>query len=170
MFIDWKIACSLSFSCTASTRLRTFHFKYLHRRISINVFLAKCKLEANDKCSFCEDEPKTLIHLFLQCPLTKQFWQNVLNWINTHPDHENVELSENMLLGLANWKTVISNLLILIARYYIFLSKTRKEKPNLTAYKERVKYFYYIEKEISFQQGKRVEFLKKWRPFFLHTI
>ena len=85
---------------------------------------------------FSEDEPETLIHLFLQCPLTKQFWQNVLNWINTHPDHENVELSENMLLGLANCKT--QHLLILIARYYIFLSKTREEKPNITAYKEGV--------------------------------
>ena len=109
---------------------------------------------------FCEDELETLVHLFLQCSLTKQFWQNVLNWINTHPGHDNVELSENMLLGLANCKTVTLNLLILIARYYIFLSKTRKEKPNLTAYKEGVKYFYYIKKEISFQQGKRVEFLK----------
>ena len=113
---------------------------------------------------------KPLIHLFLQCPLTKQFWQNVLNWINTHPDHENEELSENMLLGLTNCKTVILNLLILIARYYIFLSKTRKEKPNLTAYKERVKYFYYIEKEISFQQGKRVEFLKKWSHSFCKRV
>ena len=105
-----------------------------------------------------EDEPETLIHLFLQCSLTKQFWQNVLNWINTQPGHENVELSENMLLGLANCKTVILHLLIPIARYCIFLSKTRKKSPNLTAYKEGVKYFYYKEKEIPFQQGKRVEF------------
>ena len=159
MYIGWKIAVhSLSLSCIASTRLRTFNFKYLHRIISTNVFLAKSKLEPTDKCSFCEDEPETLIHLFLQCPLTKQFWQNVLNWINTHRDHENIKFSENMLLGLTNCKTVILNLLILIARYYVFLSKTRKEKLNLTAYKERVTYLYYIEKKISFQQGKRMVF------------
>ena len=98
---------------------------------------------------FCEDELETLVHLFLQCSLTKQFWQNVLNWINTHPGHDNVELSENMLLGLANCKTVTLNLLIPIARYYIFLSKTRKEKPNLTAYKEGVKIFLlYKERDI----------------------
>ena len=105
--IDWKIAYSLSFSCTASTRLRTFHFKYLHRRITTNIFLAKCKLAPTDKCSFCKNEQETLVHLFLQCPFTKQFWQNVLNWINTYPGHENIELSDSMLLGLTNCKTVI---------------------------------------------------------------
>ena len=82
------------------------------------------------------------IHLFLHCPFTKQFWQNVLNWICTYPGHENIELSESVILGLTNCKTVILNLILLIARYYIFLSKTRKEKPNLAAYKERVKYFH----------------------------
>ena len=138
----------------------------LDRRITTNVFLAKCKLAPTDKCSFCKNEQETLVHLFLQCPFTKQFWQNVLNWINRYPGHENIELSDSMLLGLTNYKTVILNLIILIARYYIFLSKTRNEKPNITIYKESVKHFYELEKEISSQQGKRVEFLRKWRPSF----
>ena len=94
----------------------------------------------------------------------------MLNWKNTDPGHEIIELSGNMLLGLTNCKRVILNLLILIARYYISLSKTRKEKSNLIAYQERVKYFYDLEKELSFQQGKRAEFLKKWKKSVLYVI
>ena len=111
-------------------------------------FWVNFKLEPTGKCSFCEDEPETLIYLCLQCPITKQFWQNVLNWINTHPGHENVELSMNMLLGLANCKTVILNSLILIARYYIFLSKTRKEKPTYSLQRKTELFLFYREIDI----------------------
>ena len=163
--IDWKIAYSLSFSCTVSTCLRSFHFKYLHRRIPTNVFLAKCQISPTEKCTFCKNEPETLIHLFLQCPFTNQCWQNILNWIKTYPNCKNVKFCEIMLLGLANCEIKILNLMLLIARYCIFLSKLRIEYPTLAIYKEKVKFFHLLEKESASQQGKLVEFLKKWRPF-----
>ena len=39
--IDWKEAYTIAFKCTASTKLRTFHFKFLHRTIATNDFLKK---------------------------------------------------------------------------------------------------------------------------------
>ena len=36
--IHWKEAYTIVFNCTASTKLRTFHFKFLHRRITTFLF------------------------------------------------------------------------------------------------------------------------------------
>ena len=37
--IDWKDANTIAFHCTASTKLRTFHYKFLHRRNDVKQFL-----------------------------------------------------------------------------------------------------------------------------------
>ena len=76
--IDWKTVYSISFSCTSSTSLRTFHFKYLHRRIPTNTFLMKCKISPTEKCTFCKSEPETTIHLFFQCSYVNVFWQTII--------------------------------------------------------------------------------------------
>ena len=43
--IDWKDAYTIAFHCTASTKLRTFYYKFLHRRIATNDFLKKINLK-----------------------------------------------------------------------------------------------------------------------------
>ena len=52
--IDWKDAYTIAFHCTASTKLRTFHYKFLHGRIATNDFLKKINLKQSDKCSFAK--------------------------------------------------------------------------------------------------------------------
>ena len=39
--IDWKDAYTIAFHCMASTKLKTFHYKFLYRRIATNGFLRK---------------------------------------------------------------------------------------------------------------------------------
>ena len=75
--VNWKIAYTIAFNCTLSTKLRTFHFKFLHRRIVTNDFLKKINLVQSDKCCFCEQETETIIHLFLHCYITQGFWNDV---------------------------------------------------------------------------------------------
>ena len=71
--IDWKDAYTIAFHCTASTKLRTFHYKFLHRRIATNDFLKKINLKQSDKCSFCQREIESISHLFLRCSATVAF-------------------------------------------------------------------------------------------------
>ena len=54
----------VAFQCTKSTKLNTFHFKFLHRRISTNNVLKKIGLIDSEKCTFCERETEKLTHLF----------------------------------------------------------------------------------------------------------
>ena len=40
-YIDWRSSYSLAFLCTRESKLRTFQFKFLHRRIATNSYLFK---------------------------------------------------------------------------------------------------------------------------------
>jgi len=56
--INWKSVYLLAFECTKSSKLRDFNFKFLHRRLSTNVFLYKIGLRDNEKCTFCKGKLK----------------------------------------------------------------------------------------------------------------
>ena len=79
---------------------------------------------------------------------------------------KNLKLCDINLFGVTDCKTVMLNLIILIARYYIFLCKIRKEKPTLAASKEKLKHFYDLEKEATSQQQGSSPLLKvKFQDF-----
>lgn len=51
---------------------------------------------------------------------------------------------------------VILKLILLIGKYHIYNVKFKKKK-KLSTYKEKVMFFYDLEKENASQQGKRIE-------------
>ena len=58
--IDWKSVYRLPFICTKITKLITFQFKLLHRRLVTNDFLKKIGIKNNDRYTFCEVELENL--------------------------------------------------------------------------------------------------------------
>ena len=64
--VQWRRVFTCPFKYTKCTKLITFHFKLMHRRIATNTFLNKIGIKDSNKCSFCEDEPEHLLHLFLE--------------------------------------------------------------------------------------------------------
>ena len=81
--LNWKEAYQMAFQCTKSTKLITFNFKFLHRRISTNNFLEKIGLVDSEKCTFCEKETEKLAHLFWTCSKTQAFWTNFKVWLQS---------------------------------------------------------------------------------------
>ena len=81
--LNWKEAYQMAFQGTKSTKLITFNFKFLHRRISTNNFLKKIGLVDSEKCTFCENETGKLAHLFWTCPKTQVFWTNCKVWLQS---------------------------------------------------------------------------------------
>ena len=75
--LDWESIYLLPRTCTLSTKLRNFQFKFLHRRITTNSFLFKIKVSESNLCCFCQSAQETLLHLFWECPNTEAFWNSV---------------------------------------------------------------------------------------------
>ena len=74
----------LSFYCTRETKLLTFQFKLLHRRIATQNNLYKIGISLTNACTFCEQNTETLIHLFYEFGFVQIFWQDVQYWLIQH--------------------------------------------------------------------------------------
>ena len=62
---------------TRETRLRELQWKLLHNIYPTNIILAKMKIEANDKCSYCPNQTDYIEHFFFECPSVKSLWKKV---------------------------------------------------------------------------------------------
>ena len=65
--INWEKTYPLTFQATKSSKLRTFQFKLLHRKIATNDFLFKIGIYSNSLCFFCKEHVETLEHIFWNC-------------------------------------------------------------------------------------------------------
>ena len=72
--IKWKDMYRTPFQYTKCTKLINFHFKFMHRRIATSSFLKKIKINDTDQCTFCQNEPESLIYLYWACTNTSAFW------------------------------------------------------------------------------------------------
>ena len=124
---NWKLAYLLAPSCTKSTKLIEFQFKFLHRCIPTNNFLFKIGRKENENCTFCHSASETLIHLFWSCHVTSSFWERIVDWLQ-----ENLLISsEYTLLNITALglrpdphpkHTLQLNYIYLLARYHIWNS------------------------------------------------
>ena len=62
--INWEKTYLLAFQATKSSKLQTFQFKLLHRKIATNDFLYKIGISSNSLCSFCKEHVETLEHIY----------------------------------------------------------------------------------------------------------
>ena len=130
--IDWKSVYLLPFKCTKITKLITFQFKLLHRRLATNSFLKKIGVKESDLCTFCKTERESLIHLFWSCALTSIFWKDFKQWITTNNENVTSNFSPAAVLGLKPFFiSKKTHRLCLIARYYIWVCRTQEKALRL---------------------------------------
>ena len=100
-------------------------FRIIHRIIPCNKWLFNISIKTTSKCNFCDKEDD-LLHYFLYCPVTKQFWKCFFNWWHRQTEiciHETLE--EHMLFGYPGNSDVemVLNYCILYGKWFIFCQK-----------------------------------------------
>ena len=160
--INWKTSYQLSFQRTKNPKLIAFNFKSLHRRLSTNNFLKKIGLVNSEKCTFCQRETETFVHLLWECPKIQSFWISLSLWLQSCKIVEKETLLElGTALGLnpdrSKYKLQI-NFCCLLAKYYIWICKHKEFPPKLNDFLRYMKHINEIEnKANTFNQ-------KKWDP------
>ena len=132
-FINWDKLYILPFYCTKETKLQTFQFKLLHRKIAANNYLYKIGISLTNICTFCEQNTESLIHLFWDCELVQTFWQKIQHWlIQRQIKPQDFSLTLPTCLELVDsTEDIILHHALLIGRYHIYSSKLKKTLPNL---------------------------------------
>ena len=70
----------LPHSITVESYVKAFQYKVINSILYTNTKLYKIGYRTNDLCTFCDNQPESLTHLFYHCSRCKQFGLN-LNYI-----------------------------------------------------------------------------------------
>ena len=153
----------IPFRCLIDTKLRTFQYKYIMRIIPNNNFLYKCKISNTSLCDFCSMQVETNKHLFWDCHITRAFWTELHNYLNS----KNIltELNyKNISFGTNDWRSNnnVINCVIIIAKYFILKSKYEMNVPKFNNFKNYLKHIENIENIIALTKDKSTQHRQKW--------
>ncbi len=149
------------YKITKSTKLQNFQYKLLHNIIPTNTFLCTIHIKDTDKCTFCKECPETVCHLFFCCTKVANFWKEVKDWIFNKTGIRIHLVKQDILLGKPTG-VIITELLILISKYYIYTSRVKEAPLKIEHYINKVKEIYHIEYEIAKTSQRVFQFRQRW--------
>ena len=171
--LNWNDVYILPYKLTKDTKLRWFQYRLIHRIISTNTFLSLIGVRDNNTCSFCNNFPETLIHLFWDCQIIKDFWRNLEEWLKSECVHIcNIQLTKNdIFLQIQEKQRTdnILNLIVLLAKVYIYKAKFNNIPLTIQNFKKSLLFYYNAEKFIAYTNCKWDTFNKRWQ-FYKHIF
>ena len=147
--VDWRNIFQAANTCTTSSKLIDFNFRFLHRRLPTNSYLQKIGVKENGKCTFCHDEKEDLMHLFWKCQKTKNFWDNFSIWLQSCQILQpGSYLDMTTALGLtpdsSSFKLHI-NFCCLIAKNFIWICRSKECSPIHNNFLFYLRHIYQLE-------------------------
>ena len=166
--LNWEGMFTKQIKVTIDSNLRWLQFRLMHRILATNSLLLKMKLSENDKCTFCREEKESLLHLFWECSHTHKFWNDVFNLMTEHGLLSNTDRNmSDIILGKDGESTLV-NLIILIAKRYIYSAKISKSVPYVSVFKKSLKLHFKVEQKIAYMTNTVEIFRQKW--YLLHNM
>ena len=102
------------------------------RIVPNNKYLFKCKLAPTVLCDFCAMQEETNAHLFWECSYVQEYWSKIQKFLKDN--NLEIELTYYRIsfgiLDKNNIKPSMINFIILIAKYWIFASKYKMQRPS----------------------------------------
>ena len=65
-------------------KLRDFQYKINSKILVTNSFLRKINRIDSGLCTYCNENEEKIFHLFLECRIVNQFWNQLKNWLETN--------------------------------------------------------------------------------------
>lgn len=104
------------------------------------------KIKNNDRCTFCKQNPETLLHLFWNCETSKQFWSQLHLYINTECNLSLPEFKlEDIIFGSMSLDKALS-IILLQAKYFLYSNKMKEIKPSIEQFKNRLITFHKVDR------------------------
>ena len=163
MWIAWY---KLPWKCTNSTKLQSLQYKINHRFLVTNRILFHMNFRDDDVCSLCGADRETILHMFVECPQTKIFWNKLKEWMTEHM-RCNIQLSEtDILFGKLGCNNSLVNHLLVTAKQYIYNTRLFGVALNLDSIVNIYKGTFKTEKLSAKVNSKNDMFVRKWAPLY----
>ena len=150
-------------------KLRDFQYKINNKILVTNSFLRKINRIDSGLCTYCNEKEEKIFHLFLECRIVNQFWNQLKNWLETNTNI-NFSLERRRLLFSVHGQNELVNYIYVVSKYYIYKNKFSGNRLNIQAFESMLKHKMNGEKYIAFVHNKPDQFFRKWGPIYNHFI
>lgn len=145
---NWAEVFYIPYSCTASTKLQSFQYQLLHRYLPTRKFLHVRGLVDSANCLRCVSAD-TLVHYLFTCHPTRDYWNKVFNFINSHVRPTRVMCNvRNVIFGVPDAPPIV-NLMILCGKHYLHMRKAKGQTLVFEMLKSYLKSVYETEKHVA---------------------
>ena len=153
------------YKITLSSKLREFQYRLLNSALITNKDLYKWGLKNHDRCSFCNLETETAVHLLVKCQVNKGIWDYVHGTMHTLTNLF-IQLSDSELfLGTIDTEGhILTNLISIIIKQYLYACRCLIIMPSPGVIIEKIKEFRHIESCAAFKNNQTEKFNQKWGP------
>ena len=150
---------------TLMRKHREFQFMMLHGVVYTKERLMKFGFVTDNLCSFCQREPETYLHLFLNCEKVKSLWESIVNDFDVH-ELRNMNWCD-IFCGIRgnSHRLKCVNSLIILMKYTIFKSRNNKKLPIREKIRKIIADVIDAEKKLATRDGKLNVHLQKWEHF-----
>ena len=126
----WDTIYRICFKTIADNNIKWFQYRILFNILGTKQYLYEIKIYPSEMCSFCTQYSESIQHLFSECVIVSQLWDNVQDWIRNKLGI-NITISKSMkILGYlfhdVNFWPL--NFVLLITKKYIF-QRSKKGYP-----------------------------------------
>lgn len=162
---EWSRTCTGAYKTTRETKLKSFHFKMLHRIIPCNVYLTQIRIKDSTWCPFC-DEDDTITHFLCTCSKIHPFWRTICEWFRKADNLFTDQLTtEEYMWGVDSGahRAHLINSVTLMIKHYIYRQKLF-HSGDLCAVQWLQELSTKLRSEdwISCKTGARTKFQKRW--------
>ena len=131
---------------TSNSILRSFQYQIVKRAIVTNKYLAMCRIKDSDKCYYCGQCTETIEHLFWECPIINDLWNECKDSLIQYIDLGPHMTKANILLGTKNTKeTELINIIFILVKRYIYVQRCREKVTSRQGLIAFIKKHYTLE-------------------------
>lgn len=151
------------YESTRNTKLKNFQFRLLHNSIITNVQLKNWNIKDSDMCTFCNSTPETMIHLMLNCDISRRIWEEIYNFIAQESGIRINLKKEEIILGIyeKSFQNFFNHINMTV-KQYIYASRCLGKFPNARVAIEKIKFERQIEYLSAVKNNSLNTFNLKW--------
>ena len=147
---------------TNVNKYRSFQYRMLNRAIITNVKLFQWKIIDSPNCNFCQIERESVRHLFYECTVVKQLWEEIVQMVNDCFNVKCVLSYQRIVFNEIAEKKGVANFICLITKHYIYKKHVQMKAPNVVELKALLRGIENMEKYIAMRNMKLRKHEIKW--------
>ena len=123
-------------------------------------------IEDSNTCRICQCEPESLVHLLVYCTHVANLWKSLELWIHSCTNKRITFSPKEIIIGyLYNDNYYPINMVIAVAKGYIFFSAVHESISNINGLKKKLQKQYEDQHHLNIDVNKADKYTYQWRPY-----